>query len=384
MTQGMDKVNHIYADRTETVKALQEEGKKIIGYVCPLIPAEIITAGGMVPYRITGDETKADTRSDAYCEPNFCSFLRSFFNLAIEGHYDFLDGLVVPHSCDHSMHLYSFWTHHRNPDFSYQLNIPHTLSEPSMKFFNAELGNFKRNLERFAGREITSQQLHSAILKYNKNRALVRQLYDTRKTNPPQISGADMMKVMVAISQIPVDASTALLGEVIDEAAQGKFDPQNNATRLMIFGCGLDNTAFVELVEECGANVVMDDVCLGARTHWYDVETSGDPLENIAVRYLKNVKCPRTFKERTGSYQEDLENRFGHVYDFATRFDVDGVILHVIRYCDTFSFDIPDISHYLDEKGLPIFVIEEDYIISSINRVKNRVQAFLEVITSTA
>lgn len=380
MTQAMETANDIYADRTRTARALQKEGKKVIGYVCPLIPVEIIAAGGMVPLRITGDADKSAMRSNEYYEPNFCSFLRSFFDLAMEGHYDFLDGLIVPHSCDHSIHLYNFWTHHRKPDFAYQLNIPHTISGPSLTFLEAELASFTGNLGRFAETDISAAQISAAILEYNKNRALVRRLYDARKTDPPKISGTEIMKILVAISQIPVDESNALLEAAVEAVEREKTDDRKKSPRLMIFGCGLDNTNFVELVENCGADVVMDDICLGARTHWYDVAASGDPLKNLAARYLTGVKCPRTFVERTGAYQQDLENRFGHVYEFARRFDVQGVILHVIRYCDTFCFDIPDISRFLEEKGLPVLVLEEDYIISSVNRVKNRIEAFLEMV----
>ena len=282
MTKGIDKVNDIYMNRTETARELKKEGKKVIGCVCPFIPVEIITAAGLMPYRILGDETETDSKTEAYAEPNFCSFLCSFFDLALKGKYDFLDGLVVPHSCDHSIHLYNFWTHNKEPDYSFLLNVPHTLSLPSQKFFKAEINTFKKSIEKYTGKEISSEKLNSAISEYNIHRALVRDLYELRKSDPPLISGADIMKIMVAIAVLPVDRANDLLKEVIEEGKGGQYKVQKQPARLLVYGCGMDNKVFIELLEECGANVVMDDICLGARSHFYDVETTGDPIENIA------------------------------------------------------------------------------------------------------
>ena len=382
--KGIDKADYLYQNRAERAKELRSEGKEIIGYLCPYVPVEILTAGGLVPYRITGDVREPTTSSDAYLEPIFCSYLRSCFGLAVRGEYDFLDGLIVPHACDHSVHLYNVWKHNLKAPYSYFLNVPHTLSPPSLKFFKAELSAFKRSLERLMGREIPLERLSYAIRVHNENRALVRELYDLRKPKPPLLSGTEMMKILVAISVLPVEEANELLREVIGEVKERGDGPQRKPVRLLIYGAGLDDTAFVELVEGSGANVVIDDICIGTKTYWYDVETSGDHLEDIAVRYLKKIPCPRTYKERTGTYHEDLENRFGYLYDFAKQFKATGVILYIIRYCDTFGFDLPDVEHYLKETGLPTLVIEEDYIMGNIGRMKTRVQAFLEVLTSAA
>ena len=78
---------------------------------------------------------------------------------------------------------------------------------------------------------------------------------------------------------------------------------------------------------------------------------------------------------------EDLENRFGHMYELAKDYGVQGAILYIIRYCDTHAFDAPDLKEYLQGKGLPVLVLEEDYPISSTARLKTRVQAFVEVLS---
>ncbi|MBW1902034.1 MAG: 2-hydroxyacyl-CoA dehydratase, partial [Deltaproteobacteria bacterium] len=84
-------------------------------------------------------------------------------------------------------------------------------------------------------------------------------------------------------------------------------------------------------------------------------------------------------RQSPGSHEEDLENRFGHIYKLASDFDVKGVIFHILQYCDTHAFDIHDLKEYVEGKGFPVLLIEEDYPISSIARLKTRVEAFLEM-----
>jgi benzoyl-CoA reductase subunit C len=149
----------------------------------------------------------------------------------------------------------------------------------------------------------------------------------------------------------------------------------------MIHGTGNDETTFMEIVEKVGAEVVADDLCFGTRPYWYDVQVTDDPLVGLGASYLNDVRCPRTYRPSPGTHEEDLENRFGHMYEFARDYNVKGAILYIIRYCDTHAFDAPDLKEYLESKGLSVLVLEEDYPISSTARLKTRVQAFSEMLS---
>ena len=232
----------------------------------------------------------------------------------------------------------------------------------------------------FSGRQITTEELTRSIQLHNEQRALVRKLYQLRKQDPPLLSGTEMTKVIVAVMSTPVTEANELLRGVIKEV-EGRDDGcQKKPARLMVCGTGNDDITFIEMVEESGANVVIDDLCFGTRPYWYDVEVSHNPLASIARSYLEKLNCPRTYRQSPGSHQEDLENRFGYLYEFAKDFKVDGVILYILRYCDTHAFDAPDVKEYLRGKGLPVLEIEGDYPTPSITRLKTRVQAFLEMI----
>jgi bzd-type benzoyl-CoA reductase N subunit len=381
MVQGLAKVEQIYRDRGQRAKELKAEGRKVIGYLCSLTPVEVITAVDFVPYRIMGNMKQSITHADAYLETIACPFTRSCLDIALKGSYDFLDGFIMPHACDNIVKLYDIWAYNIKHGYAHFINVPHTLSPASFEFFEAELETFKRSLERFSGREITTEKLTRSIQLHNEQRALVRKLYQLRKQDPPLLSGTEMTKVIVAVMSTPVTEANELLRGVIKEVKERGKGCQRKSARLMVCGTGNDDVTFIEMVEESGANVVIDDLCFGTRPYWYEVELSHHPLASIARSYLEKINCPRTYRQSPGSHQEDLENRFGYLYEFAKDFKVNGVILYVLRYCDTHALDAPDVKEYLVGKGLPVLEIEGDYPTPSTIRLKTRVQAFLEMIS---
>ena len=76
----------------------------------------------------------------------------------------------------------------------------------------------------------------------------------------------------------------------------------------------------------------------------------------------------------------DLESRFGYLRDYAKEWDVKGVILQSLRYCDTHGYEVPGIKDYLDNIGLPNIYLEHDYSEAALAPLRTRVQAFLEML----
>ena len=378
--EALAKVEQIYQSRSSLAKELKSEGKKIIGYFYGLTPVEIITAADLVPYRISGQIKETVTEVDTYLEVIACPYTRNCLGLALQGKYDFLDGFVMPHGCDNSVKLYDIWKHNIEPAYAHFINIPHTRSQPAHEFFLAELRTFKRSIEKFIGREITEERLSEAIKLHNENRALIRQLYELRKEDPPLVLGSEVLKIISSLLSLPVGESNELLRNVIQELKERKAGSQKKPPRLLIYGSELDNADFIEMVESSGANVVMDDLCFGYRSFAADVETTDNPLKNIAERYLDKLPYPRFYVDRVGTRQEDLEARFGYLQSYAEDFNVNGVIIQLITYCDPYAFDLPDIKEFLIGAGLPVLAIEHDYTLMSIQRLKTQVQAFLEMI----
>ena len=378
-TKALAATKHISEHRDERVKQLKDEGKKIVGYFCSYTPLEIITAAGFIPYRIVGDMHEPMTEVGAYLENLICPYIRNCFDLGFKGAFQFLDGVVMPHSCDMLEKSPRIWKYYLNPVWS--INVPHLITEPTKEFFEADLTCFKEELEELAGKEITKEALCEAVRQHNENRALVRVLYGMRQQDPPKLSGAETLQVLLAAMSLPVTESNELLKGVIREVERRQNDIEKKPVRLLLYGGEIDDVGLVQMIEDCGANVVVDDSCFGTRHYWHDVEETIDPLKGISFRYLTKIMCPRTYREQSGyRTQEDLNRRFAHIESFASEYNVNGIIAYIIWMCDIHAFEFPDLRDYFGKLGLPVLYLESDYSWGSIMQLKTRIQAFVEMI----
>jgi benzoyl-CoA reductase subunit C len=378
---GLATAEKLYAQYGSRARELKASGKKVIGYLSALGPIEIMTAAGVLPIRLKGNVSEAISKGDAYMETIVCPFVRNVFDAAVKGKYDYLDGMVLPHQCDSIDRTNETWSYTLNLPYWHFLNLPHVADDPSIVFTKEILRIFVKSLEKYTGNTITDEAIAKAVAVHNQNRKLMRDLYDLRKSNPPLISGVEMMKVCVAAMSLPVEESNALIESVIKEVkgrTPAAGDPK--AKRIMIIGDQIDDVAVIEAIESTGAYLVMDDLSTGSKMYWQDVDATADPLQGIAERYLRKLKVPTTFIGSAPTYQGILEERFGHMKNYIKDFKVDGVILFIYKYCDPYGFEVPAIKSYVEAAGAPVLYLEDEYSTSSLARVKTRIEAFLEMI----
>jgi len=387
MVTGLNRAKEIYQDRTRRAKELKAEGKQIIGYLDIYPVLEMLTAIDLVPYRILGDMSEPITKADTCLPTVVCPFIRSVMDLGLKGKYDFLDGVVMAHGCEVGEKTAHIWRTYLNPPYAHFIDTPHTTHAAAQKQHKELLRDFKQTLESFSGKELTVERLREAVEVHNQQRALVRELYELRKADPPLTTGAETLQVMVALASLPVMEGNELLRQVITEVKQRQDGPVKKPARLLVWGSIIDNTAIIDLIESIGANVVMDDTSLGSRAYFSPVELTDDPLDGLAYRYLVELKSPRTFRETVlnetnrKDYITDLENRFGYLKDYAEEWKVNGVVLEALRYCDIHGYEVPGLRDYLDSVGLPSIYLEHDYSQAALAQLRTRVQAFLEVIS---
>lgn len=377
---GMAAAWKHYAEYGARARELKDWGKKVIGYLTALMPVEIMTAAGVIPLRMKGNPKEAITKADGHMETIVCPFVRSVFDSVLRGKYDFLDGIVLPHQCDSIEKTNDVWRYNLNLPYWYFLNVPHLADGPSLKFMGKILREFAKSLEAFTGNAITDEALAHAVRAHNENRRLMRDLYRLRQTSPPLISGVEMMKILVAAMSLPVEESSELIERVTEEVKERKRPLKDGKPRIMLVGDQVDDTTLVETIEDAGAWVVMDDLSIGSKVYWNDVDVTPDPIEGIAERYLKKLKLPTTFIDSGDSYEENLEARFGHLKGYAEDFNVTGVILLTYKYCDPYGFEVPALKSYMTSSGRSVFHLEDEYHTFAFARVKTRIEAFLEMI----
>jgi benzoyl-CoA reductase subunit C len=378
---GMAKVERYYEDYGARARELKAQGQGVMLYLCSLVPVELISAAGFIPLRIRGNVHEPITKGDTQLETIACPFMRSCFDVSVKGAYDFADGIIIPHACDSITRTYSVWRYSLGLPYSHFINLPHTVRGASMEFCQNELETFRKSLGRFAGKEITDEAIAEAIDAYNRNRDKAKAFYELRKADPPLVTGTEILKILTVGMSLPVQEANELFDEVLEELGKRTDSPVDKKPRILVDGSCVDNIDFIKLIEDSGANVVADSLCIGTRDYWPHAETGIDPIKSLAHRYLEKVNCPRTYRERVGtSYEDDLEARFGDMGSLVKAFAVDGVILYIYKYCDPFGFEVPAREAYLDQLGVPTLYLEDEYSIGTIGRMRTRIQAFLEII----
>ena len=364
-----ERVREVLDDREAVARSWKEQGKKVVGWVCPYVPEELIHAADMLPFRVMGAPVTI-VKGDAYLYPNICSFNRVVLELALGGRYDFLDGVVTANVCDHIRRLYDAWHFFLDTPLKLILSLPHKTAENAVAHFEDELLKFKNSLERLSGAEISDSALKNSIKTYNRARELLRRIYELRREDEPPISGAEALEVVKAGMSLPKEEYVALLEELFENLEQRDKRYKSNA-RIMITGSDLDDPGFVKLIEDAGGVVVADDLCTGSRYFWEDVDVGGDTLEALARRYLSPVLCARMHP-----YEAHIE----HIIKMAGDFNVDGIIFEALKFCDIYGGEYPLLRERLKEEGfdIPLLLLDREYALSGVEQLKTRIQAFIE------
>jgi benzoyl-CoA reductase subunit C len=377
---GLATAQKYYSDYGTRARELKTSGKKVIGYFSALCPVEVITAAGAVPIRLKGNVSEAITKADAYMETMVCPFVRNVFDSVLKGKFEFLDGMIMPHQCDSLERTSDLWNYNSGFSYYHFINYPHLSDDPSVNFTKELIRDFADSLGTFTGNVVTNDAILKAIAAHNENRRAMRELYDFRKSEPPMISGVEMMKVAVAAMSLPVDESTFFIKTIIDEVKKRGPIARKKAPRIILIGDQIDDVAIPDTIEAAGAHLVMDDLSTCSKMYWGDVDVTADPYLGISQRYLKKLKMPMTFVGEGETYQENLDARFGHMKSYIKDFKVDGAVLFIYKYCDPYGFEVPAMKSYLEDAGAQVLYIEDEYSTSSLGRVKTRIEAFLEMI----
>jgi len=365
--QEWSKNRHIYAKNWK-----ERTGGKVVGYFCTYVPEEILYAADILPVRILGSHEPQDV-SEPHIFGMFCPFCRDCLAQGLKGRYDYLDGIMISQSCLHIRQAYTSWIKHVPRDFSYYIPMPNNVqSKHSIPYLTAEFNQFKTAVEKWIGRELTSNDINRGIEIMNENRALMHRLYSFRKNGEPPVSGAEAMEIAMSQQMVDKREHTSALKKLIQNLDGGAVASTNKGTRIMILGSEDDDTPFIRMVESVGGTVVVDDHCVGTRYFWNNVENNnGDLVESIAKRYIERPACPsKDWIDRT---------RVPHILALAKEFDAKGAIVIQQKFCDPHELDIPAITKALKENGISTLFLEFDVTVP-LGQFKIRVEAFLEML----
>ena len=356
----------------------QDTGRKIIGCFPMRIPEEIIHASGMLPV-VMWRGNEAVTLGHSYVHNFNCGLTRSFIDDVMKEKLNFMDGMIFYRSCLQAEEIPSTIELNAPPSHFLYLYLPPLYPGiPFRDFLIQELKRMKQRLEEWSGQEITNESLNNSIEIYNKNRSLLKRIYELRKKRPGTIKAREMLAIVHSSMLMDKEEHNSLLESLLPEL-EGRKEPTGDKIRVVLSGglCQTPHTAILDLIEETGMVVVDDDIYTGSRYFANDVTLGDNPLESLADRYMKKTPADPTMGDWNTLWTD-------YMVDKVKENSAKGMVSLLIKYCPPHLCYYPDIRRRFDKEGIPEVLLEVEHEIVSLEQVRTRLQAFIEVIKGGA
>lgn len=346
----------------------QKSGKQFLGVLHPVIPQELFHAAGLHPFRIFPFPDEPITAARAHLHADTSSTFRAIWDQVLKDRYPFMDGVVIPESCETVTYFSRGWKYYRPNDFvATTAGVRFSKTQNSLNFFCRELETLARSVETYFGTKISQDSLQHSINVYNKNRNLIRDIYELKKSPYPLLSGLDSMKINMVCHVMDKEKNNQLLEALIEEFKNRKEHPQPVA-RLMLSGPCITDFRLLETLEASGAFVVIDDTNMGYRSFSYTVEENQNQFMALARAYAA-IPCP---------FSTSAENRLDHIMKMAAEYKIDGIVFAVEKACESEKMDFPYLEKEIKTKtGLPVTFMETEYL-CDMAPIRTRIDAFVE------
>lgn len=344
----------------------------VIGIFPMNFPVEIIAATGALPV-IIQDSREPISEGNTILAEFYCGYTRSIADQAMKGQLDVFDAFM---NADHCIQLLGAVDVVREMLSDKPVYFEHLIAAMDDSWTKEQVQKkihaFIAEAERVTGRSISDDALASCIQSNNRNRQLLRQVFEARRNGDAQFSPAELQTMIVSSMIMDKDEHTALLETVLAEAAS---KPRDNRIRLHLSGhfCHAPRVELFDLLEECGAVIVDDDLYTGSRYISTDVKESLAPRAALADWYFarnENIPCP-TRVQKTVNWDEYLINAL-------EKSGAEGVIVMMAKFCEAHMFYYPELRKALEANNIPHLLIETEHEGIPVETLRTRVEATIE------
>ena len=356
-----------------TVRRWRETGGKVAGHFQVYSPEEIAHAAGMLPFKLRGAPIEP-TRADAHFGSYLCSIVKTTLEVALSNHAR-MDLFVTHPICDAARNLAGVWG--RNFEFPCQiLYLPQNPnSAHAATYLTGEYRRLAVTIEAIAGRPVTDDALRRSIAVYDRNRALMRRLYDLKREMPWQVSADDAYALVAIGGLVPREEHNALLDAALP-LLESRAVRQEDRIRVVFEG-GFCEQPPLDLIRTIGRScyVVDDDLLIGLRWIVSDVapttEAGGDPLATLARAYLE--------RSSYSPVQHDLlKPKERMLLERIRRARAQAAIVTAAKMCEPGLEEQVAYTHALDEAGIPYFVSEFEENMTSFDTLAVQLETFVE------
>jgi benzoyl-CoA reductase subunit C len=352
-----------------TVKAWRDAGGKVVGHFQVYFPEEIVHAAGMLPVKMRGAPLEP-THADSYFGSYLCSILKTSLEMTLSGLVE-LDMFVSHPICDAARNLAAIW----GRNYSYPCQILYLPQNPnsshSVAYLRDEYDRLKRVVEEVAGRTVSNDDLRRSIEVFNKNRALLRELYDIKRETPWMVTADEAYCLVSVGGMIPREEHNELLNTVLP-LLRKRPNTQQDRIRVVFEGGFCEQPPF-DLIRMLGRTcyVVDDDLLVGLRYITEDVPVDGDALAGLAESYVE--------RSAYSPVQHDLQKpKEEMLLEKIEASKADAAIIAAAKMCEPGLEEQVAYTYALDEKKIPYFVTEFEENMTSFENLELQLETFLE------
>ncbi|QIZ75571.1 double-cubane-cluster-containing anaerobic reductase [Ferrimonas lipolytica] len=364
------------SDEIGYMREQKAAGRGIVGFYCEFTPRDLILAAGAMPICLCGTNKNTISHAETLLPANLCPMIKASFGYAVTGGCPLLndsDLLVAETTCDGKKKMYEVLSRDHKMHVLELTQKPQ--QEVAFKHWLAEVEELKQTLEQTFDTTITEQKLRDAIKAMNAERRQILAIQQLGKHKPAIVSGLEIAQTRYRVAGFErhhkqMESFLSMAQRRLDEGYQAA---PTNAPRILLTGCptGQGTEKLIEIIEECGGLVVVQEACSGIKGVYEMVSEQGDPLEAIARKHF-NIPC---------SCMTPNSKRETLLATLASEYQADAVIDLVWQACHTYNVESVLIHDFVrDELGLQYMKVETDYSDSDREQLKVRVQTLLELL----
>ncbi len=370
LDDALYECRELYEDASfPTVRRWREAGGKVAGHFQVYFPEELAHAAGLLPVKVRGaaiDAMQAESRFGSY----LCSIIKTSLELALSNRLP-LDLFVSHPICDAARNLAAVWA--RNASYPAQiLYLPQNANSAHAPAYLAdEYRRVLADLEQVAGRKVSDDELRRSIAVFNRNRQLLRELYDLKRETPWRV-GADEAYVLVGLAGLlPREEHNELLEWVLPRLAERPARRQDRIR--VVFEGGFCEQPPLDLIRMIGQScyLVDDDLLIGLRWITSDVPAAGDPVAALAEAYLERSSYSPVQHDLRKPKEKML---LGRIRDARA----EAAIVAAAKMCEPGLEEQVAYTRALDEHGIPYFVTEFQETMTSFDALEIQLETFVE------
>lgn len=375
-TRALEQMGQAARDPQGYVESWKQRNRgKVLGVFPMNFPAEIAHAAGVLPV-IVQDNDEPISDGNYMLTEFYCGFTRSVADQASKGMLEHFDGFM---SADHCIELMGAVDVVREKMPSRKVFygqfiavMGHDWTERRVR---ANVESFIHEVEEFSGASISNEDLQNSISIFNENRTLIRQIFQDRRDGTCCVAPGVLQDIVKSSMVMDKQEHTQLLRELLPELRAAHSPAGKELIKVHLSGhfCHAPSSKLLELIEDCGAIVIDDDLFVGFRFVSTDVPVRTDAVEALCAWYQDRntaVPCPTRV-------QHDI-NWDDYLVDSIERNGADAIVILMAKFCEPHMLYYPELRKALDARGIPHLLVETEHEGLPAETVRTRFEALFE------